>query len=165
MLTIADISDNNGAIDFAAASAAVDGYMVKATQFTNYTNLRYAEQLSGARQYGKANGQYHYAQPQRGEPIPQAQWFLAQMDWRAGELPALDLEEGDGDLTDWALAWLVFVESVLHIPPAIYTFPDFAKNHLTPNPKLARYPLWWASWNTVPAPVPAPWHTYTLWQY
>ena len=163
MLSIADVSDHNPGVDYSEPS--IQGYIVKATESVDYANPLYGTQLANARQYQKLVGHYHYARPAHNTPTAEADWFLARLDRQPGEIVALDLEDGNGDVTAWALAWLEYIAHATGIVPWLYTYPDFAENHLSPDSRLARYPLWWASYNNAPLPVPLPWVDWTLWQF
>ena len=50
-------------------------------------------------------------------------------------------------------------------PCGIYTAPAFWKQYGSKDAKWARRPLWIANWNVSSPSVPAPWATWTYWQY
>lgn len=154
------------------AASGVDFAIVKASGGAHYRNPRYRQQIDGARAAGLIVGHYHYAHelsfdPPKRTPEEEADYFLATIDARPGELVALDIEdpEAHGNLSGWALAWLTRVEAALGCAPLLYTYPYYAIERSLTAPALAHYPLWWASYDKPPRNAPAPWHDWTILQY
>lgn len=173
MLRGVDVSSWQPNIDWRAVAAA--GYefaIVKATGGAHYRNPRYRDQVGGARAAGLLVGHYHYAHElsfgaPATTPEQEADYFLAAIDARPGDVVALDIEDpqATGNLSPWALAWLGRVEAALGCAPLVYTYPYYAiERHLT-DPALARYPLWWASYDTPPRRSPAPWTGWAILQH
>ena len=120
-------------------------------------------------------GAYHFAFESSGQTFPgdgpeaEAQYFVAELNraggLSAGDLLALDLEDGNGPLGDWCLRWLQRVEALTGVRAFCYTGAWFAGPHgLGSVPALSSYPLWLADYDGEwPDPIP-PWKTVTLWQ-
>ncbi len=57
------------------------------------------------------------------------------------------------------------VEQLSGKPCGLYTAPGFWKQYGSQDPKWARRPLWVANWGVTTPVVPAPWKTWTYWQF
>lgn len=167
-----DVSSWQPVIDWPQVAASGIAFaFVKATGGAHYRNPRYRDQVDGARAVGLVVGHYHYAHELSFNPPPrtpeeEAEYFLAHIDARPGELLALDIEDPavHGNLAEWALRWLVRVEEVLGCAPFLYTYPYYAIERSLTAPALGRYPLWWASYDTPPHVPPSVWRKWTILQ-
>jgi lysozyme len=136
------------------------------------------QDIADARTLGSAVGLYHYAEP----ALPVVEDAVAQAEVaaqpvtgqpREGTLPlVLDLESNPNDLSPeelatWALTWLDRARELTGRTPVVYTYPEFFRTTVAPDPAFADYPLWIAHYGVgVTAPrVPAPWSAWTFWQY
>jgi lysozyme len=170
MLTGIDISSHQPSTIFPEIATAVDFAFVKVSGDYGYVNPFYRAQIGGARESGVLVGHYYYDQPQWADVPTRVRHFLDHADLRPGEPICLDVEEGEGDLAVVTLAWLEAVERALGIAPLMYTYPFFADDHGLHDPRLARFPIWYAwypnsgrpdtAWPSV-----APWGRATIWQY
>jgi lysozyme len=171
-----DVASWQGDVDWAAVAASGASFgFTKATGGAWYTNPTLAANWAGMRAAGLARGAYHYAFESSGDPLPglgpeaEADWFLSQVEplgLEPGDMLVLDIEEGQGDLGAWALAWLRHVEGRVGFKPLLYTGAWFADPHGFANhPDLAGYPLWIAAYQGTPPPAIAPWTGYAFWQY
>lgn len=158
MLRGVDVSNHQGQIGW--PSVAADGIRfawIKATEGTDYTDAFLPDNWAGARANGLARGAYHYARV-NNTPASDAEHFLETVravGLEPGDLLALDLEEGPGDLSGWALTWLAHVEAAVGFRPFLYSYPHFMATHgLNNNPALALYPLWYAWYGAVNQPKP-----------
>lgn len=161
-------------IDWAAVAGSDAKFaIIKATQGTGYTNPYYASDWSGALAHGLIVGAYDYADLAHS-PLGEARHFLQVTGVRAfGSdtlAPVLDLEQSAGrspaQVSAWALAWLRAVQRATGRTPIFYSNRDFITRRMSPDPALARYPLWFASYaGAVPQHGPAPWSDWTFWQY
>lgn len=129
---------------------------------------------------GLARGPYHFFDF-RQSPEANAANFLAATDGMEWELPhALDAEKGTyGDKATNARALLTFlalVQRTTNRVPVVYTGGPWWTATVAPEPEFARYPLWLARYpsafrdgHTPPpgasVPAPAPWGTWSIWQY
>lgn len=76
----------------------------------------------------------------------------------------IDLEKGNGDLSNWALTELQYLEQNTYRLPYFYSGFWFMEPHNLFVPALARYPLALADYQpTEPAP-PLPWTKIAMWQ-
>jgi GH25 family lysozyme M1 (1,4-beta-N-acetylmuramidase) len=165
-----DISTWQPHTDWARIATAVQFAVVKCGGGTWYTNPLYGAQVAGARAAGLTVGHYHYAfEGRRASAEDEARSFLDRADIRPGEFVALDVEDGDGDLAGWVLAWLQAVQDTLRIAPLLYSYPSFFDAHGLHDERLREFPVWYAwypdSGATDRWPSVAPWGRPTIWQY
>jgi lysozyme len=171
-----DVASWQGEVDWAAVKASGCAFgFTKATGGSWYTNPTLEANWVGMKADGVPRGAYHYAFESSGEPFPgegpeaEADWFLsrlAPLGIEAGDMLVLDIEEGQGDLGEWALRWLRRVEQAVGFKPLLYTGAWFADPHgFSEYPELAEYPLWIAAYQSQPPQPIAPWTGYAFWQY
>jgi lysozyme len=163
-----DVSNHQATINWPAVSAA--GYrfaFCKATEGTTFRDAYFTTNFAGLKAAGMRRGAYHYASPDDNAPEAEADFFVSvvapQLD--VGDLVALDMEDGTGNLLDWTLRWLRRVESRLGWKPLIYSGHWFLQPHgLEGSAELSEYGLWLASWTpTMPTPPPN-WFALAFWQ-
>ncbi|MCE9572386.1 MAG: FG-GAP-like repeat-containing protein [Deltaproteobacteria bacterium] len=180
-----DVSDGQGAIDWAAArGAGIEWAAIKATQGTYNTQATFAANWQHARAAGVLRGAYHFFDP-REDGVAQAQHFLAVVGPLAADdlPPMLDLECPDGNSAclGWAggtgatpaglirqrvIAFLDTVEQATGKRPIVYTFNAYFSSNGVDTTGLDRWPLW------IAYPVsggcfqfPAPWAQPAMWQW
>src|SRR3954471_13744785 len=179
-----DVSNWQRSIDWLQVSS--DGYtfaFAKATESTNFTDITYAVNRTGATGVGIRIGAYHFARPVGASPaaqvasgIAQADHFVDAAQMRGGDLPpALDLEANCGlqppGLVTWTQAWLDEVAARTGTSAVVYASPSFWKTSLGDSTAfaLASHRLWIAHWTKSAAPtVPASnWNGlgWTFWQW
>jgi len=162
-----DISNNNGTIDWNQVKAdGVAFAMIKACEGVAFADSDLPYNWANAKRVGMVRGAYAFARPEYGNtPEAEADMFLRQIgqSLEPGDLLALDMEPLNGvNYSAWTLAWLRRVEAAVGFAPFVYTFPSFAATLLT-DPALARYPLWLAALDSLPARIGV-WPRVTLWQ-
>jgi GH25 family lysozyme M1 (1,4-beta-N-acetylmuramidase) len=99
------------------------------------------------------------------EVAPQAEAFIALVGaLRPGEFAVLDLEEGDGDQSERALAWFAAVDAKLTYPGYhgawLYSGAAFFQEHGLMRIAESSRHTWVADYSETPPPVP-----HALWQY
>lgn len=171
-----DVSSHQGTVDWqAVAGSGVAFGFTKFTGGTAYSNPTRMANWAGMKAAGMVRGAYHYAFESTVQPLPgagpeaEADYFLSRVEplgLEPGDLLALDIEDGSGQLGDWCLRWLQRVEQRTGIKPFVYTGAWFSVPHgLGSVPALSASPLWLASYQaTVPRPPP-PWTTVAIHQY
>lgn len=167
-----DVASYQGQPDWhAVAAAGITFAITKVTEDDDYTNPTFAYNWQGIRAANLIRGAYHFARPDNvTDAVQEADYFLSRLDsvggLAAGDLLALDLESGSGDLGQWALDWLHRVESRVGFKPLVYTGSWFAGPHnLAAYPELGQFGLWLAAYQgSMPAPPP-PWEFVAFWQY
>ena len=121
---------------------------------------------------GIPRGAYWYLD-HRYDPQAQAAlfWKTVTVAGDHGDLPmVVDFEHRTPGLTraDAIRRLTTFVEA-LHLldprPPIIYTGPAYWTEFGSTDPTWKTHPLWIAHYSTVSPTVPAPWFTWTFWQY
>jgi hypothetical protein len=110
---------------------------------------------------------YHFARPELNGAQAEAQYFIANLPTlETGDGVALDFEVGVGDLAAWADAWEADVSAAVGFNPLFYTYPSFITEHnLTNDSFIARFPLWFASYQGQEPTAPGQWKTITIWQH
>lgn len=166
MLQGMDISNLQGQINWPAISPDVRFVAIKASEGTGFTDPNFADNWRNARATGRVRIAYHFARPEYGNtPEAEAAYFLARLtDLQPGDLLALDLETGTGDLSGWALAWLRAVEVAVGFKPLLYSYPDFIATRNLGTAALAAYPLWYASYRGSEPAAPGRWGGIAIWQ-
>jgi lysozyme len=182
-----DVSSWKPIKDINAVKAAGNDFLItKCTGGLTYKNPLYADQIAKARGAGLLVGHYHYLHetdmdtnadtlplaqqakyltPQR--MVAEADYFLANVDIRPGEIVALDVEDKriTGNLSPCVLMWCGYVAGKLGFNPFIYTYPYYIQERALTDPRLTAYPLWYAEYNEPMVNSPAPWPHITLRQY
>src|SRR5438128_310787 len=146
MLQGPDVSSWQGFVDWPQVAASGRAFAwTKATEGAWYVNPTFAYNWSGIKAAGMVRGAYHFGRPdQSADPAADADDFLSTVgELQPGDLLALDLEAGAGNLLDWALVWLEHVASQAGFKPMLYSGSWFMQPHgLTADGRLAQYPLW-----------------------
>lgn len=142
----------------------------KVTEDTGYTNPTFRRNWSEMKRVGIIRGAYHFARPEVNDAKGEADYFLDQIDaaggLQTGDMLALDLEAGAGDLGPWTLAFLRHCEARAGFKPLIYTGTWFSGPHnLAAYPDLGQYGLWLAAYQSTMPAAPPPWTTVAFWQY
>jgi lysozyme len=130
---------------------------------------KYAERRDEARKRGYKWGAYHFGKP--GDPIKQADFFLATVKPGKDDLIALDLESTDAkDMSlDEARVFIKRIKEKTGRYPLIYANNEVAKaisQQYGADDVFAKTRLWYARFkrNVTDFP-PGTWKTYTLWQF
>lgn len=166
-----DVSNNNGMIDWdQVAATGMKFAFSKADQGDYFTDGYLGTNWAESKRVGLYRGAYHFADPDRVSAVKSAEHFMAVMATvgiEPGDMLALDLEWGTGNLADWTFQWMQRVEQLAGFAPLIYTSPAFVYDHgLSARPELAAYGLWLASWGVpTPPPAPYPWTLVAFHQY
>jgi GH25 family lysozyme M1 (1,4-beta-N-acetylmuramidase) len=157
----------------------------KATGGHSYVNPYLNQQVKNARARGLEVGFYHYmfepsygtaANPSGGDVVREADNFIQAVELvkRPGDTLWLDVEEYGktvgytGYLGDWCVRFCDLVGAHFGCMVGLYTATWFLlPNGMQGDSRLARYPLWFASWqDEAPAPVYLkPWAAMTMWQF
>lgn len=157
-----DVSNNNGSVDWKAVAKARFGVTrqrvrfawVKATEGDFFTDSYLDENLAGARAHGIAVGAYHFARPDRGDAVAEAEHFLAAYKPLVGDLlPILDFEHdahlSGVSMTAWAKRWIEHVEKQTGVEVAFYSYPYFLSGDMGGGDALHGRKLWYADYSGV----------------
>jgi len=159
-----DVSAYQPNVDWAQVAAAGFRFaFVKATESTGYVNPFFARDWAQIPANGLVRGAYHFAHPDDGQPVAEAEHFLQTVSPQAGDLLVLDLETGTGDLSGWAMQ---FAER-LPWPPMLYSGVPFMAAHGLCTPEVAAafgHQLWIAAYGPQPN-LPNGWPELTFWQF
>jgi GH25 family lysozyme M1 (1,4-beta-N-acetylmuramidase) len=154
--------------------------IVKATEGVTYQDSYFAQQYNGARAAGLAHGAYHFATPNTTSGSRQADYFIAHGGAAKPDghtFPGvLDIEDnpyggkcygmGHAKMVAWIHAFINEYHTRTGRWPIINTFTEWWKS-CTGNSTVfaAKDPLWINNHKSTATPLPAGWHTYTIWQW
>lgn len=168
-----DVSHYQGTINWTqVANGGIDYAMIKASEGESYADPMFAANWAGCKNNCVLCGAYHYFLP-TDSFLNQADLLIGQLndvqfDPKADLPTAIDCEDREGvgaSTYIYALKELLtLVQKQIICTPLIYVSPAFWQD--LGGPDFTDYPLWVANYTTASEPeVPAPWKTYTLWQY
>lgn len=169
-----DVSSYQPNTDWAKIKAAGATFaVVKATESTDYVNPYFATDWPAIKANGLYRLSYHFARPSVNlDPTKEVYWFVDNINkvgqLEKGDILCLDIEDPDfnGDASGWTLFFLQILESLVGFKPIIYTGPWYINSRLLTNaPKLGKYPLWNADYQTGWPATPKPWYQTTFWQF
>ncbi len=157
MLEGVDISNNQGAIDWAAVAGAGKRFaFVKATEGTFFRDQYFDQNYDGCRDQQLWRGAYHFARPGRGPSgADEANYFcdyVLSQPALQGDLYIIDLEQDRSqpppgtDLGAYLLDWCQTTRSNTGVKPLIYSTESMLRTWQCDTEALAEYALWLASW-------------------
>jgi GH25 family lysozyme M1 (1,4-beta-N-acetylmuramidase) len=163
---------------------AVDSRFVyiKATEGSSYVNPHFGTDYATALDVHRYVGAYAFARPDKGDPVGQANFFLAHAQFNGGDrtlIPFVDLEWPYGSIRtndcynltpaqmrDWIHAFVGRIEAGIGRKPMIYTIATWWNPCTGSDTSMGSYPLDVAFYKKEQSPrLPAGWSTFTLWQY
>lgn len=173
-----DVSNHNGEIDWKKVAASGQHFaFVLATDGTDFTSPKYAEQYHGAKDAGLIAGPYHFARPDESAEA-QADKLLQVADYKKDGKslpPVLDMEpDSSGDtcygltpdqMHQWTETFTGKVKKATGVDPIIYAAPSFWKQCMGGSDKFADHPLWLASYGVDNPTVPSGFNRWDFWQY
>ena len=131
---------------------------------------KYADRKIEAKRRGYKWGAYHYGKP--GNPIKQADFFLATVKPEKDDLLALDLESTDFEKHmsfDEARLFINRIKEKTGRYPLVYANNLVVKainEQSSPGDGFTKTPLWYARFKPVVTDFPkGTWSSYTLWQF
>lgn len=150
------------------AHAGIDFAFIRVSDGLLVQDPEFARNWRGAKREGIRRGAYQFFRPAQNA-IAQADALIAAIQHDPGELPpAIDVEVTAGlppaQIGKQITVWIDRVRARLGIEPIIYTSPDFWKDAVA-GADLTTQPLWLAHYTIGCPRVPAPWSTWTFWQY
>ncbi|GIH13392.1 GH25 family lysozyme [Rugosimonospora africana] len=185
-VTGVDVSSNDHtggrSIDWAGqARAGVKFAYVKATEGTGYVNPYFDSDYHAAKNQGIFVGAYHFARPDRGNPVGQADALVNNAQYANDGLtlvPFLDIEWpyaalglpacwglSTAQMSAWIGAFVNEVQARIGKPPMIYTNSNWWNPCTGNNATFGYLPLDVAAYTTSPPVLPAGWNRFTIWQY
>ncbi|MEN8895592.1 MAG: glycoside hydrolase family 25 protein [Yoonia sp.] len=167
-ISIIDLSHHNEVAAWDdVKNHGVSVVILKATDGGSYIDPKFVERRKLAKDLGFIVGAYHFYET-NDTPEEQANWFIQNVDLRAGNLPPIiDIERIKkpirGDLHQEFRAFLARLENHYGVKPIIYTGPNFWNHALAEH--LPDYPLWIAQYETQKPKIPTGWSDWTMWQF
>lgn len=144
-----DISNNNGAVNFASIKASgIQIVYMKASESNFYRDTYLDQNYAGAKAQGLSVGFYHFFRGDE-DPIQQAQFFVNAIKGKEPDCRlVIDLETTEGlnpnELTAAACSFLEEVIRLTGKTVCVYTYTSFASNNLSK--AIGAYPLWIADY-------------------
>jgi GH25 family lysozyme M1 (1,4-beta-N-acetylmuramidase)/LysM repeat protein len=165
---VLDMSHFQGDPDFAAIKAdpqGIVGVILKATEGTTYVDAKFQSFYDQATKAGLWVGAYHFGRYGTDAALArrEADHFKSTIAGKNLKLIALDIEVGDGDLTDSSLAFIDQVKG-LGIYTVLYTGASFANAHFHPGP-IGEVPLWVAHYGVDTPKANPTWSNWRLFQF
>ena len=127
MLSGADISDQQGSIDWSTFKNNINFVLMKMSEGNGYIDTWVGNNRQQARNFSVPRGFYHFARPDLGNaPADEATFFINLVkggQLLVGESIYLDYEvQFNGGAVAWVLAWMQQVEQELGVKPVFYTY-------------------------------------------
>lgn len=176
MLTLIDVSNNNGLIDWkAVAESGIAGAFIKASEGNYFTDRYFARNWHEAKAYGLWRAAYHFARPSFGTTAEQEAYYFLDIVLKEG------IETGDGlvidnedekfephlDVTPWVKFFCELTENVVGFPTIHYTGPWYIDTRIKQPQLLVNNPLWLATYPDVfrPENWPQSFREVDFWQF
>jgi lysozyme len=177
ILTGIDLSNNNGVVDLGLVKAAGNAFVaMKASGDEGRGNVFldpfFPENWHQANAHELVRIAYHYARPSAVTPAQSVTTLQRAIDavggLKVGDNVALDIEDPEVpegvSLHVWVAEWLALAEQVFGVAPYRYSAHYYTSTHDLEHDDLAKYPVWWASYQAIkPAPSPG-WAPIRIWQ-
>ena len=165
-----DVSNYQGAINWMqVADDGVEFAGIKATEGIAFHDGYFANNWAQAKVYNIPRIAYHYAKPDYSAANDEATYFIDYIlnngGIDEGDILALDMEEGTGDLSGWTQFFVEVVESLVGFKPLLYSRKNFIEEHNLNTPELAACGLWLASYSDRFPATLLPWPNIAFWQY
>lgn len=178
MLTLLDLSNNNPAPDFGRVKkAGAFGVLLKVSESVTFTDPTFPSRADAARKAGLHVGGYHFARPERGNAVAEADYFCARLGkvQRRDLHPALDLEKNETSLPPQELlAWVRKFQSRVRQHTGtrclLYTYTAFVTAQGWTQTPGTGAGLWLADYGPNDghdhgATAPHPWRSFVAHQY
>lgn len=145
-----DISRYQGYIDWEELKqgkpdeAPVSFVYIKATEGSDFTDIKFKENFDNAKKHGITRGAYHYFST-TSSGTTQADMFIKTVKLEKGDLPPMiDVEEKPKDKKRFLQELKIFItriEEHYGVKPLVYTYRKYKDKHLK-DPFFDRYPAW-----------------------
>lgn len=145
-----DVSRHQGDIDWERLStghhpdAPISFVYVKASEGSDFKDVKFKENFENARKHGFVRGAYHYFST-TSSGLSQANLFISMVKLRKGDLPpVLDIEEKPKNKKKYieeVKVWLKKVEEHYGVKPIIYASSKYKQKYLD-DPFFKEYPSW-----------------------
>ena len=144
------ISRHQGDIDWNRLStghhpdAPISFIYIKASEGSDFKDVKFNENFENARKHGFVRGAYHYFST-TSSGLSQANLFISMVKLRKGDLPpVLDIEEKPKNKKKYieeVKVWLKKVEAHYGVKPIIYASSKYKQKYLD-DPFFKEYPSW-----------------------
>lgn len=161
-----DVSEFQGSINWSLVRQQAVFAMVRASMGGKVDGA-FDFNWQAAKASGVLRAAYHFAYPQYNSAASEAQHFLQTVGpLETGDVLALDIETGSGDLSGWVREWCDAVSAATGVHPLIYASLSFYTEHnITFADTGGAYGSWVADWTATMPPPPAGWPFIAIWQH
>ena len=145
-----DVSRHQGDIDWETLKAGfhpdapISFVYIKASEGSDFKDVKFKENFENARKHGFVRGAYHYFST-TSSGVSQANLFISMVKLGKGDLPpVLDIEEKPKNkkkYIDEVKVWLKKVEEHYGVKPIIYASSKYKQKYLD-DPFFKEYPSW-----------------------
>lgn len=145
-----DVSRHQGDIDWETLStghhpdAPISFVYIKASEGSDFKDVKFKENFENARKHGFVRGAYHYFST-TSSGLSQANLFISMVKLRKGDLPpVLDIEEKPKNKKKYieeVKVWLKKVEEHYGVKPIIYASSKYKQKYLDDS-FFKEYPSW-----------------------
>lgn len=165
MLKGIDVSHHNNLDRILSIIDKPDFCIIKATEGKTYNDPKFKHNIQICEERNISLGFYHYARPERNQPIDEAKHFLDKVAPYIGKaIFALDWEEEALKYPVlWAKKWLDYIYAQTGVKPLIYCSAWYT-NELA-SIRAADYGLWVAHYTNMPKPNTGVYPFWAFWQY
>ena len=166
-----DVSYYQGTIDWAQVKNAGYEYaFVRLSDGSTFRDPKFARNWAGTKAAGVVRGAYQFFRPSQSATVQADMMIAAMADFQPGDLPPVIDVEATGGMSAKNIAarvriWTDRVEAALGVKPIVYTGKYFWRDQVGGPTDFADHPLWVAQYTSLCPDLPAPWTTWTFWQY
>lgn len=167
-----DVSKWQGTIDWARVKdAGVEYAFIRVSDGVASRDGKFAANWAGAKANGILRGAYQFFRPAQNIQT-QAQLMIDAIGgtYTPGDLPPVIDVEADGGLSPATVAariktWVDKVEGATGVKPIVYTGKYFWRDEVGGPTDYVDHALWIAQYTSLCPDLPAPWPSWTFWQY
>lgn len=145
-----DISHHQGEINWNRLKKGTQGeppitfVYIKATEGSDFLDLKFADNFVKAKEQGITRGAYHYFS-KHSDGLAQAQMFIKNVKLEKGDLPpVVDVEEKPKDKKKFLQELKIFISKIEEhygVKPIIYSYKKYREKYLSEQ-FFDKYPLW-----------------------
>lgn len=145
-----DVSRHQGSIDWEQLKTGneknqpIDFVYIKATEGSDFLDLKFATNFAKAKEQEITRGAYHYFS-KHSDGLAQAQMFIKNVKLEKGDLPpVVDVEEKPKDKKKFLQELKIFISKIEEhygVKPIIYSYKKYREKYLSEQ-FFDKYPLW-----------------------
>jgi lysozyme len=166
-----DVSKYQGNVDWNRVKAdGVEYAFIRVSDGSQFKDAKFARNWDGTKAAGIVRGAYQFFRPAQNVNAQADIMIAALATWEPGDLPPVIDVEATGGLSAKTIAskvraWTARVEAAIGVKPIVYTGKYFWRDEVGAPTDFADNALWIAQYTSKCPDLPAPWATWTFWQY